>query len=137
MRPCVCLLLAAALWLSAPHAEARGRASWTQVEVRKGDDQERVGSSLKKLLVTASKKAKWGKGEKIELSARVTKLDWETRDDVVLVHVTVVGKIKGGESARAYIRIGGRPSEKRKLEKQALRIVADGLVTRLSDIARR
>jgi hypothetical protein len=118
-------------------AAARTRVTWSKVEVRKGDDQKRVAESMTRLLVKASRKAKWGKGEPLELKANVTKLSWETRDDVVLVSVTVVAKISGGKTARSHIRIGGRPSDKRKLETQALGIVADGLVTRLSDIARR
>jgi len=136
VRVLVCLTIALALLFMAPQADARSRANWTKVHVRSGDDATRISATLKKLLKRASRKAKWGKGSKLELSARVTKLTWEKRDEAVLINVTVVAKIAGSKSARSHIRIGGRPNERRKLEKQALRIIADGLVTRLSAIAR-
>jgi hypothetical protein len=48
----------------------------------------------------------------------------------------VVGRIEGGPSARSRIRLGGRPSERKKLEKDALKVVATGIVTRLAELAR-
>lgn len=136
LRLLALLLFAALLVAASPPAEARGRVSWTQVDVRKGDDAKRVGSNLKKLLEKKSRRAKWGKGAKLELRARVTKLSWEERDDVLRVSVTVVAKIVGGKTARSYIRMGGHPKERRKIEKQALDIVSSGLVTRLAAIAK-
>jgi hypothetical protein len=103
--------------------------------VRPGNDAKRVARRLKRLLGKASKNAKWGKG-KLKLSARVTQLEWEERDDVVRVSLTVVARIVGGPSARSHIRLGGRPSERSTLERDALRIVANGLVTRLAELAR-
>lgn len=133
------LLLLPLLLLCAPgEAEARARrVSWTKVEVRKGDDMKRVSATLKRLLEKKSRRAKWGKGKRLKLSAKVTRLSWERHDDVLRVSVTVVAKIVGGQSARSKIRIGGRPSERRKIEREALSIVSSGLVTRLSHIARR
>jgi len=130
-------LIAALMLFAAPSADAGTRAKWTKVQVRAGDDATRVSKTLKKMLKRATRKAKWGRGKKLELSARVAKLSWEKREDAVLVSVTVLAKIAGSKGARSHIRIGGHPNKRRALEKQALRIVADGLVTRLSDIARR
>jgi hypothetical protein len=48
----------------------------------------------------------------------------------------VVARIEGGKGARSHIRVGGRLRERTKLERQALKIVADGLVTRLSSLSR-
>jgi hypothetical protein len=129
------LLLASALLAFAPRADAR-RVRWQKIEVRKGDDASRVEKRLSRLLKNATKKAKWGKGDTVKLRARLTKLSWEKRDDVLRVSVTVVARIVGGKGARSHIRIGGKPSDRRKLEKQALKIVSDGLITRLSDMAR-
>jgi hypothetical protein len=129
-------VLAPALLFIAPDVAAARPVKWAQVEVRSGDDAGRVAANLKSLLKKASEQVKWGKGDKLELSARVTKLDWEKNDDVLRVSVTVVAKIAGGKSARSHIRIGGRVNERRDIEKEALKIVADGLVTRLSDMAR-
>ena len=122
--------------LATTAAEAR-KVTWQAVEVRSGDDGKRVAATLKGLLKTATKRAKWGDGDKLEMKARVKKLEWEAHDDVLRVSVTVVARIKGGETARSHIRLGGHPKDRRKIEKEALKIVADGLVTRLSDIARR
>lgn len=132
--------------IAGPASAAGRQVRWTKVEVRSSVEQpdedraktaSRVARTLEKLLVKASRKAKWGKGDRLELTARVTKLVWEEHDDVLRVTVTVVARIKGGESARSHIRLGGRPKERRSIEKDALEIVAGGLVTRLSDIARR
>jgi hypothetical protein len=129
------LLMLPALLLLAPAAEARG-VKWTAVDVREGEDAERVAKSLRKLLERASRKADWGKGKALQLSAKVTQLTWEESGDVVRVTVTVVAKIAGGNGARSKIRLGGKPDARRKLEQEALGIVAGGLVTRLSNIAR-
>jgi hypothetical protein len=130
------LLLAPVLLLSATEAEAARRVTWSTVEVRGGDDAKTVSRDLKKLLRRETRRAKWGKGKTVELSARVVKLHWETKDDVGRITVTVVAKIAGGKGARSHIRLGGSPKERRKLLRQALRIVSSGLVTRLSTMAR-
>ncbi len=135
-RSWLALLLAPVLWLSAPDAEAARRVTWSTVEVSSGDDAKTVARDLKKMLRRETRRAKWGKGKKLELSARVIKLQWEKNDDVLRVTVTVVAKIAGGKSARSHIRLGGSPEQRRKLLGQALKIVSSGLVTRLSTIAR-
>jgi hypothetical protein len=130
------LVLAPTLTLLAPDVAAARTVKWTQVEVRQGDDAHRVAANLKSLLKKASDRVKWGKGDKLELTARVTEFAWEKNDDVLRVSVTVVATISGGKSARSHIRIGGHVNKRRDIENEALKIVADGLVTRLSDIAR-
>ncbi len=133
------LLLTALLVLLPPAREAsarRKKVNWTQIDVRPGDDAKRIKHTLRRLLVKASKRAKWGKIRGLKLRARVTKLSWEKREDVARVSVTVLARIEGGKGARSHIRLGGHNSEKRKLERQALRIVANGLVTRLAELAR-
>jgi outer membrane lipopolysaccharide assembly protein LptE/RlpB len=47
-----------------------------------------------------------------------------------------VGRLVGGPSARSRISFGGNPSEREALEKQVLSMVANGVVTRLAEIAR-
>ena len=134
------LPLAAALSFAPPVSEssaAHKKVDWTAVEVRPGDDAKRVSRQLRQLLRKASKSADWGKSKQLALSARVKVLEWEERDDLVRLKLTVVARIVGGPSARSHIRLGARPSERRKLERQALRIVAEGLVTRLAEIARK
>ncbi|MBW2528489.1 MAG: hypothetical protein JRI23_30215 [Deltaproteobacteria bacterium] len=133
--------LAAILSLAAPTSEslaARKKVDWTAVDVRVGDDAKRVARQLRRQLQQASKTADWGKRkEKLALRAQVKVLDWDEREDVVRLKLTVVARIVDGPSARSHIQLGARPAEKRKLERQALRIVAEGLVTRLAEIARK
>ena len=133
-------MLLAALVLAWPSdAAAAARVRWREVKVRPGDDAKRVKRSLTRLLKRATRRAKWGKGrKKIELTARVTRLTWQRRnDDVLRVSVTVVARIRGGRRARSFIRVGGSVKQRRKLEKQALGIVAGGLVTRLAEMVRK
>ena len=129
------LALAASLFALAPAASARS-VRWQKIEVRRGDDATRIEKKLGRLLKNATKKAEWGRGDVVKLSARLTQLTWETHGDVVKVNVTVVARIAGGQGARSHIRIGGRPTDRKKIEEQALKIVSDGLITRLSDMAR-
>ncbi len=135
MHRILALVFAVCVLAVAPDAEAR-KVRWDKIEVRKGDDAHRVQLKLSKLLKRATRKATWGKGDTVALSARLTHLVWEQHDDVVRVSVTVVAKIIGGNGARSHIRIGGHPKDRAKVEEQALRIVSDGLITRLSDMAR-
>jgi len=130
------VVLAVLAWGFPQEAHAKRRVEWTQVEVRKGDDAKRVAKRLKKMLKRQTRHADWGRGNRLKLIANVTQLHWEQRGDVLRVTVTVVARIDGGKSARSHIRVGGRPKQRRKLEKQALQIVSGGLVTRLANIAR-
>jgi hypothetical protein len=132
------VLLALTIGLVSSPALAR-KVRWTKVDASKSPDakvEKRIERSLTRLLKRATRKAKWGDGDKVELSARVIKLTYQESEDVLRVSVTVVAKISGGKGARSHIRLGGRPNKRADVEKQALKIVADGLVTRLSAIAR-
>lgn len=133
------LLLLALVGCALPARDAwaaRRRAEWTSVVVRPGEDAARVAKKLRGLLVEASRRADWGKGVTWKLSANVGELRWERSEDVLRLDVVVVGKIEGGPSARSRIRVGGRPAERSKLEREALQIVATGLVTRLAELSR-
>jgi hypothetical protein len=133
----VLLLAALVLTIAAPASAARHRVRWTKVEAPAGDGAKRVERNLKRMLKKATRRAKWGKHKGIKLSARVVQWKWEDRGDVVRLSVTVVARIAGGRKARSHIRVGGRPKERRKLEREALKIVSEGLVTRLSALARK
>lgn len=128
------LALSTASWSA--NALAARPVEWATIDVRDGADAKRVEKSLRMLLKKATRAAKWGKGGTLVLSARVTHFEWEQHDDVLRLTVTVVARIRSGASARSHIRVGGRLTERSKLEKQALGIVAGGLVTRLADMAR-
>jgi hypothetical protein len=135
LRLLFALALALTMFAVAPEASAR-TVRWEKIEVRSTENAKRVEKELTKLLKRATKRADWGKGDTVKLSARLTKITWERVDDVLRVSVTVHAKIAGGNGARSHIRIGGHPKDKLEIEKVALKIVSDGLITRLSDMAR-
>ena len=138
LRRHILLFALLAVFVTPAPAQAKSRrVKWTKVQVTSGENARRVSHRLRRLLEKATKRVKWGRGEPIKLRARVTKLAWEKSDDVLRVTVTVVARIEGGKGARSHIRVGGRPRERTKLERQALKIVADGLVTRLSALSRK
>lgn len=134
--------LALALWAMPAAAVARPRVAWSAVAVRDGGDAKRIGRQLDRLLKRATRRADWGKRKgALRLSARLTRCAWQEGDGVLRLELTLVGRIDGATGGapevRSRIRVGGHPSDKKKLERDGLRIVADGLVTRLADIARR
>lgn len=129
----------AAILAAAPGpAEARGHAKveWKRVDVPSGEDSERIARMLRKLLTEASRKADFGKADRVVLDARVAELAWEDRGDVVRFSCTVVGRLEGGPSARSRISFGASPKDRQSLEKQVLTLVAKGVVARLAEIAR-
>jgi hypothetical protein len=133
----VALALALAVALAAPAARAGGsRVEWAAVQIREGDDAPRIEKKLRALLQKAAKRAQWGKGDKLRLVVHVARLDWEDHDDVARVDVKAVARIEGAAPVRTRIRMGGHTRERRRLEEQALRVVAEGVVTRLSAMAR-
>jgi hypothetical protein len=132
----VCALLVGAGPIPSASAGPRKKVDWTSVEASSATDSKRVEKQLRKLLTEASKRADWGKGPTLKLSASVRTMQWERQDDVLRLDVTVVGRIVGGPSARSRIRLGGRPSERSKIEKDALQVVATGIVIRLAELAR-
>jgi len=137
IRRVICLFALLLMCAAPATAQAKSRGvKWTKVDVPTGQYSRRVSHRLRRLLEKATKRAKWGKGDPLKLKARVTKLTWEKSEEVLRVTVTVVASIEGGKGARSHIGVGGRPRERTKLERQALKIVADGLVTRLSSLSR-
>jgi len=147
------LLFVLAFGVTVPASASAGpKVQWDKITVRPGDDGRRVAKILKLELKRASRREDWTKGSgksakkrksaTYRLSAKVTTLDWVKDDDVLRVSVTVVARIDDGprgkrQHVRSHIRMGGHPKRRRKLEEQALQIVARGIVTRLAEVARR
>ena len=141
-------LVAAVAWTGSPRlaaaaepsaiASERGRAKvdWTRIAVPPSDDSARTERVLRKLLDRAVKKADFGKARKLSASVRVLELQSELRDGVLRVSCTLVGKLQGGQSAKARISFGGDPSKAESLELEVLTMVANGLVTRIAELAR-
>jgi hypothetical protein len=132
----LCALLLGPSLSARAWAGPRKKVDWTSVEAADAKDAKQVEQRLRKLLTEASRRADWGKGPTLKLAASVRTMRWERQGDVLRLDVTVVGRIVGGPSARSRIRLGGRPSERTKLEKDALGVVATGIVIRLAELAR-
>jgi hypothetical protein len=105
-----------------PPAYARGRAKveWVRVDVPEREDSARVQKLLKQALAQAARKANFGKGRTVSLTARVVELS----------------VVVGGAGARSRISYGGSPEKREALEKEVLTQVANGLVARLAQIVR-
>ena len=101
-----------------------------------GKDADRHGRMLKGLLAQATKKADFGKAERVVLIARLVEFTAEQRGDVLRLSCTIVGRVDGGPGARSRISYGGSPAKRAELEKQVLTMVANGVVARLAEIAR-
>jgi hypothetical protein len=121
-----------------PPAYARGRAKveWVRVDVPEREDSARVQKLLKQALAQAARKANFGKGRTVSLTARVVELSVEERGDVLRITCTVLGRVVGGAGARSRISYGGSPEKREALEKEVLTQVANGLVARLAQIVR-
>ena len=135
---CVALAIFALTLIPSP-AFPRGKANveWTKIEVPDSADSARVTKILRAALKSAVKRADFGDVKQVSATAHVVELAWEERGDVVRLSCTIVGRLKGGPHARSRIAFGGSPDQRRELEKQVLTMVANGLVTRLAELARR
>jgi hypothetical protein len=109
---------------------------WSKVEVPERADARELARTLRGLLAQAAKKASFGRGKHVTLSARIVELTSEQRGDVLRVSCTLVGRVDGGPRAKSRIAFGGSPAAKQELEKQVLTMVANGVVTRLAQIVR-
>lgn len=91
---------------------------------------------LRRMIRTAGANADFGKGKKVEATFRLKEFKVETTDDLVRVTATFVGRLHEGGTAKSHISFGAKPSKRKSLEKQVLRMVVDGVVTRLAEMAR-
>lgn len=128
----------ALLTAAPPEAAARPRPKieWVRVDVPEGPDAARRAKLFKQALAQAARRASFGKAKAVSLSVRITELTLERHEDVLHVHCTAMGRIKGGPGARSKISFGGDPTKQVDLENQVLTMVANGLVARLAQIVR-
>jgi hypothetical protein len=133
-----CLLALASLLMVQPSDARRPRArvEWTKIEVPRQNDDSRLESKFRKYLEDAAKRADFGKLRHVEASVKVVELKWEDQTDLVRLTCVVVGRLKGGPSARSRISFGGHPDRRDQLEKQVLSSVARGVVGRIAQLAR-
>jgi len=117
-------------------ASAAADVGITDVVVPEGPESRGLARVVRRLLAHAIKRANFGKAHKVRFSARVTVLEMIEHGDVLKVRCTMVGRLSDGTSARSRLEFGGKPSEKTALRNKVLGMVADGLVTRLAQMAR-
>lgn len=127
---------AASAFPSTSLAKTSTKVEWASIRVPTSKTSEKTTRMLRGLLTHAAKKADFGDAKSVKLSARVVELTSVKKGDILQVSCTMVGRLVGGPSARSRISFGGNPSERAELEKQVLSMVANGLVTRLAEIAR-
>ena len=140
VRLLAALAVFATLGAAAP-ADAKGRrpkVEWT-IAVRAGRDQGEKEKLLEKLLKREARHADWGPAGDgpVEASIEIRELVSIVDGDVVRVTCAGVGRIPGVGAAKSKFSFGGRPSERAKLERHVLELVARGIVTRLAEMARR
>jgi hypothetical protein len=94
---------------------------------------------LTRSLWRASQAADWGAGEGsvIEYRFRVDALKIEDEADLVRVHCTATGELPGGKNATSRLSFSGPRAKRRALVDKVLRIVAQGVITRLAQIEHR
>jgi hypothetical protein len=141
-RPLRWVLAAAALAcvtaapLETALARSKTKIEWSAVRVPEGRGSERTAKMLRGFLTQAAKKADFGSAKSVKLTARVVEFTAVKKGDILQVSCSIVGRLVGGPSARSRISFGGNPAEREELEKQVLSMVANGLVTRLAEIAK-
>ncbi len=129
-------MLVVACAMGAPsRAFARAEVEITRVQLPEGEGAKKT-KQVRRLLATAAKRAQFGKAKKVRIQATVTELEVVEQGDVVKVRCTMVGRLEGGQRARSRLEYSGRVKERTALEKKVLGMVADGLMTRLAQMAR-
>lgn len=121
-------------------AEAKSQVDIANVQLPDSDDAKanrRRVKVLRSLLRNAAKQADFGDSKEVRIHAKVTQFDVEEQGDVLRVTCTIVGRLEGGPSARSHISFGGHPKKRKQLEKQVLRMVSDGIMVRLAELAKK
>jgi hypothetical protein len=116
----------------------RTRVEWTEV-VLPDDDRRAVRTSiLKAVLKKESRRVDWGQhaGGELQGVVKVVEFAVSRKEDVMRVTCTAVGKLNKGPAVRTHFSFGGHPHQQEKLEKTMLTLIAQGVITRLSAIAR-
>jgi hypothetical protein len=137
----IAALLTAALLLVSGVTHAKATLEVASVDVAQKvtltkERDRRLKLAVRRLAAQSAKHLDFGKQGKVQVTILIKELTIEESDDVVRVTCTLVGKLEGGGSAKSRISFGGKPDKKKKLEKQVLGSVTDGVMTRLAELAR-
>lgn len=140
------LVLAAAIGLfvalgAARSAHAKAKVEIVAVELTQGVTSTKardkhVMTAVRRMANQAAKHLDFGKQGRVEVKLVVKELSLIEADGVLRVTCTLVGRLKGGGSAKSRLSFGGKPDKKKQLERQVLTSVTDGVMTRLAMLAR-
>jgi hypothetical protein len=97
--------------------------------------EKQIKTTIRRLAVQSAKHLDFG-ADKAVATLVVKELSASEADGVLKVSCSLVGKLKGGGTARSKIAFGGKPSDRKKIERQVLSSVTDGVMVRLAELAR-
>jgi hypothetical protein len=97
--------------------------------------EKQIKTSIRRLAVQAAKHLDFG-DEKAVATLIVKELVTSEADGVLKVSCSLVGRLRGGGTARSKIAFGGKPDTRKKIERQVLASVTDGVMVRLAELAR-
>lgn len=109
---------------------------WKDGEKVSKERARQVKSAVRRAAQSAQKHLDFGQHGRLELTIVIKELSFEESDGLLRVSCTLVGRLKGGGSARSRISFGGKPSDKKKMERQVLASVTEGVMIRLAEMAR-
>jgi len=120
-------------------AEGKDFVDIAEIRVPDSDDAKATRNRIKLirgLLRSAAKHADFGEAKNVQIHAKLTRFEVVEKDGILRVTCTLIGRLDGGPSARSHISFGGHPEKRKTLEKQVLRMVSDGIITRLAELAK-
>lgn len=117
-------------------ASAKAEVFFTEVTVPEGPYAAHQTRLVRRLLGNAAKRAHFGKVKKARIRAKVTEYEEIVEGDVLTIRCSMSGRLEGGRRAKSKLAYSGKAARRADLEKKVLGIVADGLVTRLAQLAR-
>jgi hypothetical protein len=117
-------------------ALAKAELAVTSVKLPEDHKSKEFEKIVRSAISRAAKPLNFGSSKRVEITVRVTEFTIETTDDLVRVTCTLVGRLKGGGTARSHISFGDKPSKKNKLEKQVLKMASESVLMRLAEMTR-
>lgn len=114
---------------------SKAELSITKLEVPE-DSAADFEKRVRRMIRASAGKLDFGKSKRVEASFKLKEFRVETSDGLVRVTATFVGRLGQGGTARSHISFGAKPAKRKSLEKQVLRLVVDGVLTRLAEMAR-
>jgi hypothetical protein len=132
------LFAIASIAFAAP-AWAKAKVEVAGIEFRQSAEkqaQKRVASTIRRQVARAAKHLDFGTTSKVEITFVVRDVVAVEEDGVMTITCTLLGKLKGGGSARSKIRFGGKPDARKKIERQVVTAATDGVMTRLAQLSR-